>query len=71
MGTLYVLKHTAALTNQNQETPLAGLVFFKLFAVLGKLVNPLGEQRNLNLGRAGVLFVLSEFSHNGSRVFFA
>jgi hypothetical protein len=67
---LQVLQNTAPLAYQNQKPALAGLVFFELLAMIRKLVNPPGQQRNLDFRRAGIFFVFTEPGYEGSYFFF-
>jgi hypothetical protein len=52
VGPLDVLQKPPALSNQDKQTPLTGLVVLELPAVFRKVVDPFGKQGNLNLRRA-------------------
>jgi hypothetical protein len=70
VSSLHILQHPPTLANQNQQTPLARLIFLELFTVLRKLIYPLGQQRNLDLRRAGIFLVGTEPGYDGGYRFF-
>lgn len=61
-----VLQQTTTTTDQLEETTTAVVVLLVLLEMVGEVVDPLAEQRNLNLRRASVVLGQSErFSHIG------
>ena len=54
VGALEVAQQPAALADQHQQAAARVVVLALRAQVLGQLVDPLGEQRDLDLGRAGV-----------------
>jgi len=46
-----VIKHTASLRDHLEQSAPRVMIFFVRFEVLGELVNPIGEQRDLHLRR--------------------
>ena len=54
VGALEVAEQAAAAADQHQQAAARVVVLAVLAQVLGELVDPLGEQRDLDLGRAGV-----------------
>ena len=54
VGALQVVQKAATPTNEHEE-PAAGMVILLVCAqVIGELINPLGQLRNLHLGRSGI-----------------
>src|SRR5699024_3438202 len=58
---LQVLEHAAALSEQAQEVTTRVVVLLVVLEVFGEAGDPAGQQRNLNLGRAGVALVSRVF----------
>ena len=54
---LQILKQRTALTDHSKQTAARMVVVLVHLQVLGELVDSLGEDRNLNFGRARVLFM--------------
>src|SRR5690606_11715567 len=54
VGALEVAQHAAALADEHQQAAARVVVLAVLFEVAGELVDPLGEQGDLDLGGAGV-----------------
>src|SRR5690349_24392394 len=52
-----VLEQTPALADEHQETAAGVVVLLVGLEVVGETVDPLGEERDLHLGRAGVALV--------------
>src|SRR3984893_8242504 len=51
------LARAAAVSDENRETGGGVVVFLVGLEVIGEAVDPLGEERDLHLGRAGVALV--------------
>ena len=51
---LHVVQQTAALADHLQQPTAAVMILLVRPEVLGQVVDPLGEERNLDAGRAGV-----------------
>src|SRR3990172_2045578 len=57
---LEVLEEPAPLADQHEQPPARVMVLAVLFEVVGQPVDALGEQRDLDFGRAGVAVVGTE-----------
>ena len=51
---LHVVEQPAAAANEHEEPTTTVMVFLVDLQVLGEVVDPLGQERNLDLGRARV-----------------
>ncbi len=49
-----IVEKTPTASNHNEQTSPAVMILFVGLQVLGEMVDPLGEQRNLDLGRTRV-----------------
>jgi hypothetical protein len=56
-----IIQQAPSLPDQHQQAPATVVVVAVGAEMVGKVVDPLGEQSHLNLGRAGVTIVLAEF----------
>ena len=65
VGLLQVRKQVASVTDHHQKPAAGMVVLFVGLQVLGQIVNPLREHRNLDLRRAGVALMGGVFGHNG------
>src|SRR6476646_529903 len=54
---LQVVEQTTTLTDEQQQTTTAVVVVLVLLEVLGEVADAVRQQRDLNLGRAGVTLV--------------
>lgn len=66
-----VLEQSSALANHHQQTSPTVMVLFIDLQMLGEVADALGEQRNLDLGRARVRVVEPMFFNYRLRVFHA
>jgi hypothetical protein len=55
-----IVEQTAALADHHQQPAARTVVFLVPLQVLGKVIDALGQQRNLHIGRAGVFLVQFE-----------
>src|SRR5580704_12136912 len=62
---LQVIQQTAALTDQLQEATPGSMVLLMGFEVFGQFANPLTQNRNLDLRRAGVRCMSPETFNQG------
>src|SRR5699024_2384174 len=58
---LQVLEHAATLTDQEQQATTRVVVLLVVLEVFGEAGDPVGQQRNLNLGRTGVALISRVF----------
>ena len=54
VGILQVVQQTASLTNHHQQPTARPMIFDILLQMLGQVIDPLRQQRNLHVGRAGI-----------------
>ena len=59
-----VVEQPPALADQHQQAAPAVVVVLVLTEMLSELVDPLGEQRDLDLGRSRVAVVVSVLGHD-------
>ena len=59
-----VVQQASSLTNQFQQTTSGVMVMFVLFQVLGQMVDSLGQDSDLYLGRTGIGLVQSVLSND-------
>jgi hypothetical protein len=57
IGGLQVIQQTTPLANHHQQPAARAVILFVLLKVFGQVIDALGEQRNLDVSRTGVLFV--------------
>src|SRR5512140_1986759 len=57
IGLAQVSKHSAALSNELEQTPAARLIVLVGPQVLGKLLDAAGHDGDLNLGRASIVLM--------------
>ena len=65
-----VVQQRAALTDHLKEAATRVMILFVDLQVLGKVVDPLGQQSNLHLGRACVALVCGILLHDRDLFFF-
>src|SRR6185312_9115766 len=61
---LYVVEQAAAAADQQKQTTTAVVVVLVHLEVLGQVGDPLGEHRDLHLGRAGVALLRRVLGHD-------
>lgn len=69
VGAVEVIQQATALTDHHQQSAARAVVFGKFLQVLGELVDALGEQGDLHVGRASVFFVETKILHDFRFVF--
>jgi|SRR5262249_23760613 len=52
-----VIQQTPTVANHHQQTPAGTMILLVVLQVFGKMIDALGEQRDLNIGRACVPLV--------------
>ena len=57
IGGLQVIQQTTPLANHHQQPAARAVILFVLLKVFGQVIDALGEQRNLDVSRTGVLFM--------------
>ena len=67
---LEVAEKASSLTDHHQKAASAVVILLVNLEVLGEVVDPSGEQGDLNLGRTGVAFVGGVFRHDSLLFFF-
>lgn len=54
IGLVKIIEETTALTHKGDERTLGGKILPECFQVLGEVIDTLGEQSDLTLGRTGI-----------------
>ena len=68
VSVVQVIQQPPALTHHHQQPATRTVVFLAVLQVLGQMVDALGQQSNLHVGRTGVLLVQLElFNRFGFR----
>ena len=57
---MQIIQQTAALADHDQQSPAGAVVFDVFLQVLGQVVDALGQQRDLDVGRTGIPLVQFE-----------
>jgi len=52
-----IIQQPSAPANQNQKTSAGMMILFMCFEMFGKILNPMGQQPDLDLGLAGIRFM--------------
>lgn len=52
-----VIEQPPALANHHEQSPAGAVVFLELLQVIGEMIDPLREQRDLDIRRTGVPLV--------------
>jgi len=61
---LQVIQQPAAFTDHHQQSPARTMVFLVLLQVLSQMVDPVGQQCNLHIGRACIPLVNLEITNS-------
>jgi hypothetical protein len=59
-----ILQQAVAISDHHQQTAAGRVVFLMRFQVFREMIDPLGQQRDLDIGRAGVAFMQMMFLNN-------
>jgi len=51
---MQIIQQLTALAHHHDQTTARTVIFFVLLQVLGQVIDPLGQQSDLNIGRTGV-----------------
>ena len=62
--TAQIVKEPTTLANHHQEPPSSVVITFVKAKMLGQMVDPLGQQGNLHLGRPGVALAVAELGND-------
>lgn len=57
VDSLEIIQQPPSLADHHQQPAARTMVFFVLLEMFGQVINPLREQRNLNVSRTGILLV--------------
>jgi len=57
IGVVKVIQQPAALAHHHQQSPARAVVFHVLLQMLRQMIDPLRQQRNLDVSRTGVPFM--------------
>jgi len=60
---LEVAQQSASLAHHHEQATSRAVIFSVFLKVLGKMINPLGQQCNLHGCRPGIAFVQPKFSY--------
>jgi len=55
-----IIQETAALADHHEQAAAGTMVFLIVLEVLGQVIDALGQQRNLHIGRTGIPLVQLE-----------
>ena len=64
VGRMQVIEQAAALANHHQQATTRAVIFLVALQVLRERIDPVREQSDLDIGRAGVLFMQAKAFNN-------